>query len=178
MCSTSFSGSLFSASGTRLPCALFLAGVQGYLSFTQENRKFQLENQMVRAIPFGKLQKIWAVIWGDAIFLLFQVSLADADRFYNNSHSRNLAFNCLLFMHEISNRMVFVNGKHPSFSRLPRVLVCFLVVFDILFAFVVLWCRILDSASQFILYVHEHHRLARLWDVNRGNSCIWLHLLI
>ena len=73
MCSTSFSGSLFSASGTRLPCALFLAGVQ--------------------------------------------------------------------------------------FSRLPRVLVCFFVVFDLLFAFVVLSCRILDSASLFILYVHEHDRL-------------------
>ena len=43
----------------------------GYLPFTWENRKFQLENQMVRAIPCGKLQKIWAVIWVDAIFLLF-----------------------------------------------------------------------------------------------------------
>ena len=70
MCSTSFSGSFFSASGTRLPCALFLAGIQ--------------------------------------------------------------------------------------FSRLPRVLVCFLVVLDLLFAFVVLSCRILDSASLFILYVHDH----------------------
>ena len=37
-------------------------GVQGYLPFTRENRKFQLENKMVRAILFGKLQKIWAVI--------------------------------------------------------------------------------------------------------------------
>ena len=36
-----------------------------------EIRKFQMENQMVRAIPFGKLQKIRAVIWDDAIFLLF-----------------------------------------------------------------------------------------------------------
>ena len=35
---------------------------QGYLPFTWKNRKFQLENQMVRAIPFGKIQKIWAVI--------------------------------------------------------------------------------------------------------------------
>ena len=35
---------------------------------TWENRKFRLENQMVRALPFGKLQKIWAVISGDAIF--------------------------------------------------------------------------------------------------------------
>ena len=30
-----------------------------------------MENQMVRAIPFGKIKKIWAVIWGDAIFLFF-----------------------------------------------------------------------------------------------------------
>jgi len=35
---------------------------KGCLPFTWENRKFQLENQMVRATPFGKLQKIWAVI--------------------------------------------------------------------------------------------------------------------
>ena len=41
------------------------------LPFTRENRKFQLEDQMVRAIPFGKFQKIWALICGDAIFLLF-----------------------------------------------------------------------------------------------------------
>ena len=88
-------------------------GNQGYLPFTRENRKFQLENQMVRAIPFGQLQKIWAVIQGDAIFLLFEVSLADVDIFYNNSLSRNLVFNCFMFMPEISNRMVFVNGKHP-----------------------------------------------------------------
>ena len=39
------------------------AGVDlGYLPFTRENRKFQLENQMDRAIPFGKFQRIWAVI--------------------------------------------------------------------------------------------------------------------
>ena len=87
--------------------------MHGYLPFTRENQKFQLENQMVRAIPFGKLQKIWAVIRGDAIFLLFEVSLADVDIFYNNSLSRNLAFNCFIFTPEISNRMVFVNGKHP-----------------------------------------------------------------
>ena len=75
---------------------------------------------MVRAIPFGKLQKIWAVILGDAIFLLFQVSLADVDIFYSDSYSRNLAFNCFMFMPEISNRMVFVNGKHPRFKRDAR----------------------------------------------------------
>ena len=53
-----------------------------------------------------------------------------------------------------------------EFHVLPRVMICFLVEFDLLFAFGVLSCRILDSASLFILYVHEHDR------VNRGNSCI------
>ena len=33
--------------------------VLGYLPFRRENRKFQLDDQMVRAIPFGKLHKIW-----------------------------------------------------------------------------------------------------------------------
>ena len=38
------------------------------------------------------------------------------------------------------------------------VLVCFLVKFDLLFAFSVLSCRILDCTSLFI-YVHEHDHL-------------------
>jgi len=68
---------------------------------------------MVRAIPFGNLLKTWAVIWVDAIFLLFEVSLADMDILYTDSFSRNVAFKCLMFLPEISNRMVSVNGKHP-----------------------------------------------------------------
>ena len=28
--------------------------------------------------------------------------------------SCNVAFSCLMFVSEISNRMVFVNGKHPK----------------------------------------------------------------
>ena len=48
--------------------------------------------------------------------------------------------------------------QESSFN-LPRILVCFLVQFDLLFAFGVLSCRILDSASLFILYVHDHNRL-------------------
>ena len=54
--------------------------------------------------------------------------------------------------------MCFVSSRSPV-SRLPRVLVCFPVEFDLLFVFGVLSCRILDSASLFILYVHEHDRL-------------------
>ena len=68
---------------------------------------------MVGAIPFGKLKKIWALICGDAIFLLFLASLADVDRLFCDFLSRNVAFKCLMFMPEISNRMVFVNGNHP-----------------------------------------------------------------
>ena len=33
------------------------------MPFTWENQKFRLENQKVHAIPFGKVQKIWDVIW-------------------------------------------------------------------------------------------------------------------
>ena len=54
--------------------------------------------------------------------------------------------------------MCFVSTKRPV-SRLPRVLVCFLVQFDLLFAFGVLSCRILDSVPLFISYVHDHNRL-------------------
>ena len=34
---------------------------------------------MVRAIPFGKLSKIWAVILGNAIFLPFSVCSANLE---------------------------------------------------------------------------------------------------
>ena len=42
-----------------------------------------------------------------------------------------------------------------SHFQQPLVLVCFLAKFDLLFAFGVLSCQILDWASLFILYVHE-----------------------
>ena len=59
---------------------------------------------------------------------------------------------------------------------LPRVLVCFLVQFDILFAFGVLSCQILDSVSLFILYVHDHNRLG--FGMLTLETATWLHLLI
>jgi len=73
---------------------------------------------MVRSIPFGKLQNMWAVIWGDAIFMLFYVSLADVDILNNDSLSSEVGFNCLMFMLEISIRVVFVNGKYPWFFQI------------------------------------------------------------
>ena len=32
--------------------------------------------------------------------------------------------------------------------------------------------------AMFISCVHQHDRSPWFWDINRGNSCIWLHLLI
>ena len=32
------------------------------LPFTRKNRKFRLENQMVRIIPFGTLCKLWQLV--------------------------------------------------------------------------------------------------------------------
>ena len=46
-------------------------------------------------ISLWKHQKIWAVIWGDVIFLLFKVSLADladVDILSRDSLSRNVVF--------------------------------------------------------------------------------------
>ena len=67
-----------------------------------------------------------------------------------------LRLSLLCLLNEVA--MCFVSTRSPV-SSLPRVLVCFLVQFDLLFAFGVLSCRILDSASLFILYVHDYNRL-------------------
>ena len=49
----------------------------------------------------------------------FYCSLADVDILYSDSLSRNVGFTCLMFVPEISNRMVSVNGKHPWKTRGP-----------------------------------------------------------
>ena len=48
------------------------------------------------------------------------------DIFYSDSLSRYLAFHCFMFMPEMSNRMVFVNGKHPR-CPVSRIFIRFLV---------------------------------------------------
>ena len=47
-----------------------------------ENQKFRSENQMVHAIPFGRLHKIWAVIWSESTFKLFLASSVDFDMYF------------------------------------------------------------------------------------------------
>ena len=78
---------------------------------TVENRLLGLENQMVRAIPFGKLQKIWAVFCDDVVFLLFLVCSADLDIVCSGSSSHHVKFYSFMFIHRISTRVVCVNGK-------------------------------------------------------------------
>ena len=68
---------------------------------------------MILATLFRKLLKIWAVIRGDAIFLLFLVCSAKLVVLCNASFSHQVKFYSFLFMHNISTRVVCVNGKHP-----------------------------------------------------------------
>ena len=72
---------------------------------------FLLENQMACALSFAKLQKTWAVIWGDAIFLLFLVCwicfVTDRSPTASNFYS-------FKFMHKIFTRVVFENCKHSG----------------------------------------------------------------
>ena len=65
------------------------------------------------AIPFGKHQKLWVVIWGDVVFLLFLACLADLDILCSGSFYHHVKFDSFIFMHKISSRVVCVNGKHP-----------------------------------------------------------------
>ena len=69
---------------------------------------------MILAIdPFGKLLKIWTVIRGNAIFLLFLVCSAELVVLCNASFSHQVKFYSFVFMHNISTRVVCENGEHP-----------------------------------------------------------------
>ena len=87
---------------------------RGCLPFSRRNRKFRLENQTVRVIPFGKVQKFWAAGRGDAYFLFFLVSSADLATLWNFSFFHEVKLNHLMFVDGFSKRMVCVNGKHLS----------------------------------------------------------------
>ena len=77
-----------------------------------------MQNQMFLAIASGKHQEIWAVISGDAMFLLFLVCFSDLDIFCSGSFSHLVKFYRFIFMHKISTWVVSVNGRHPrSFKK-------------------------------------------------------------
>ena len=69
---------------------------------------------MVGPIRFGKPQKTWAVIRGDAILSLLLVCSAELDVLCSASFSLRVKFYSLMFMHKISTRVVYVKGKQPS----------------------------------------------------------------
>ena len=58
------------------------------LTISMENRELRL----VRAISLGKLQKTWAVICGNAVFLMFSVFSADLDILFSGSFSHLVKF--------------------------------------------------------------------------------------
>ena len=67
-----------------------------------------MENQMVHAIPFGKLRNLtWALISGNAVFLL-----SDLDILLSGPFSHHVKFYSFIFIHKFSTRVVCVNGKH------------------------------------------------------------------
>ena len=68
---------------------------------------------MILATLFGKLLKIWVVIRGDAILLLFLDCSAKLVVLCNASFSHQVKFYSFVFMHNISTLVVCVNGKHP-----------------------------------------------------------------
>ena len=72
----------------------------------------KLNDSRHSATLFGKLLKIWGVIRGNAIFLLFLVCSAELVVLCNASFSHHVKFYSFMFMHNISIRVVCVNGKH------------------------------------------------------------------
>ena len=92
---------------TRISCRLRRQEiwVQGYLPLPLENRELRL----VRAIWLGKLQKTWAVICGNAIFLMFSVFSANLDILFSASFSHLVKF--YIYAQDF-RASVLCNGKH------------------------------------------------------------------
>ena len=88
---------------------------QGCSPFAWKNQKFRWENQMVCAILFWKLQKMWAVIGGNETFLLFSVCSAYLDILCGSLFSHQFEFYSFMFMQKISTQVVCVNVKAPRF---------------------------------------------------------------
>ena len=91
----------------------------GYLACTGENRRFRLENQMVRAIPLGPVRQgsennLSAVTCGDAFFFnLFRLFSTFRCNFCSQPFSHHVKFYSFMFVNKIPTRLVCVNGK-PS----------------------------------------------------------------
>ena len=77
--------------------------------------QFWLEHQMVRAFPFGTLQKTGLWFEANLFFQSFKsVTLSDLEILCSGSFSHLVKSYSFMFLHKISTRVVCVNGKHPS----------------------------------------------------------------
>ena len=108
MCSTSFSGSLFSASRTRLPCALFLAGVQGRFPFDQIFR-FEIPgilcDEWNSNFPLGSINQSQAIG--------FQVSRE------NTRSNERLFYLCLFALGLLNDSEVKINDVLGEGDNIP-----------------------------------------------------------
>ena len=116
---------------------------------------------------------VWMTIWSWSFTAQKLFAFDEGERFLMQSKSKFLEFLRGIYRYKFGPpkkcfRGEIIQGEWRNFHRaralfltgvkvhvLPCVLVCFLVEFDLLFAFSVLS---LDCASLFI-YVHEHDRL-------------------
>lgn len=89
----------------------------GYLPLTWEIPKFWMCYQIVRPTPLGEPQKTGALIWGNAIFVLFLVCSADLDTHFRGLFSDHVKSHSFLFLHTISTRLVCENGLLPLMNN-------------------------------------------------------------
>ena len=141
----------------------------------------------IRIIAFDKGERLHSAVWLREFWTIHRHGFSPPEEFLRGEiiqgKWRNCHRPCAQPRSQALSSLPPERGCHvlcfyEEFSfNLPRVLVFFLVQFDLLFAFGVLSCRILDSASLFILYVHDHNRLG-FGMLTLETALIWLHLLI
>ena len=64
------------------------------------------ENSTWKVKWYASFQKIWAVIWGEAIFPLFFICSVHLDIFWGGSYSHHVRFYSFMSMHKISTQVV------------------------------------------------------------------------
>ena len=85
--------------------------------YMEKTRKFRVENHMVRAIPFGKVQKTW--VWFQAIQFFYSswsVQLIWI-KLFGGLFSYHVKVYSFISMHKISTRVVCANGPGWAHHR-------------------------------------------------------------
>ena len=153
--------------------------------------KFAIERNNARGLTeFGTL-----VIWQGNVW--YFVKLVAEERWSLKIGDRNRRFNCILFLRSTKNafltqsksRILYYDPWTPiwppeklsrgEWHHLYRPYAGVWVEFHALCSLRI-WCaRLSNFGLCFIVYfICSRTRSPKLWDFNRGNSCIWLYLLI